>query len=70
MKILKITLLQEFESHSDTSWKNNCQYFKVGGVRFPTCTMINDNEFILSVDDRKSNAYDEVNTILLSVFLL
>jgi len=61
---MKITMIQKFESYSDTEWENNCQYFKVNGVAFPTCVMINDGEYIQSLKARKDSAHDEVNTLL------
>jgi len=61
----RITLLQEFESFSDTEWNNNCQYFKVGGVSFPSCVMINDGPyFVKNVEERKASAHDEVVTLI------
>ena len=57
-------MLQKFESYPDTQWDYNCQYFKVDGVEFPVCTMINDGEYILNLADRKQSASDEVGMTL------
>lgn len=65
-------MLQEFDSWTH-DW-NDCQYFKVNGVRFPSCVMIDDDqydpktkkttEYVLSLQGKKDAAWNEVNTLM------